>query len=133
MTRPCDMLPPVKGSITRDAALKEMLWFRAGGHAEALLRPADAEDLAMFLAARPRDVAVQVIGVGSNLLVRDGGVPGVVMRLPAAFGKIKPTAPASAPALRHWMPPWLAPPPKLALPAWNSCAVCLARWAERCA
>ena len=89
MTRPCDMLPPVKGSIIRDAALKEMLWFRAGGPAEVLFRPADAEDLAMFLAARPRDLPVQVIGVGSNLLVRDGGVPGVVVRLPAAFGKIE--------------------------------------------
>ena len=89
MTRPCDMLPPVKGSITRDASLKEMLWFRAGGRADALFRPADAEDLAMFLAARPADLQVQVIGVGSNLLVRDGGVPGVVVRLPAAFGKIE--------------------------------------------
>ncbi|HXS06361.1 MAG TPA: UDP-N-acetylmuramate dehydrogenase [Rhizomicrobium sp.] len=89
MTRPCDMLPPVKGSIIRDAALKEMLWFRAGGSADVLFRPADAEDLAMFLAARPRELPVQVIGVGSNLLVRDGGVPGVVVRLPAAFGKIE--------------------------------------------
>jgi UDP-N-acetylmuramate dehydrogenase len=83
------MLPPVKGSIIRDAALKEMLWFRAGGSADVLFRPADAEDLAMFLAARPRELPVQVIGVGSNLLVRDGGVPGVVVRLPAAFGKIE--------------------------------------------
>ena len=73
----------------RDAALKEMLWFRAGGPADALFRPADIDDLAMFLAARPRDLAVQVIGVGSNLLVRDGGVPGAVVRLPAAFGKVE--------------------------------------------
>jgi hypothetical protein len=56
VTRPCDMLPPVKGSIIRDAALKEMLWFRAGGSADVLFRPADAEDLAMFLAARPREL-----------------------------------------------------------------------------
>jgi UDP-N-acetylmuramate dehydrogenase len=84
------MLPPVKGSLVRDASLKEMLWFRAGGPADALFRPADAEDLAMFLAARPGDLSVQVIGVGSNLLVRDGGVPGVVVRLPAAaFGRIE--------------------------------------------
>jgi UDP-N-acetylmuramate dehydrogenase len=89
VTRPCDMLPPVRGSLTRDAALKEMLWFRAGGRADALFRPADPEDLAMFLAARPTDLPVQVIGVGSNLLVRDGGVPGVVVRLPAAFGKVE--------------------------------------------
>jgi UDP-N-acetylmuramate dehydrogenase len=89
VTRPCDMLPPVRGSIARDAGLKEMLWFRAGGPADALFRPADSEDLAMFLAARPTDLPVQVIGVGSNLLVRDGGVPGVVVRLPASFGKIE--------------------------------------------
>ncbi len=89
MTRPCDMLPPVKGSLARDAGLKEMVWFRAGGPADVLFRPADAEDLAMFLAARPADLPVHVIGVGSNLLVRDGGVPGVVVRLPAAFGKIE--------------------------------------------
>jgi UDP-N-acetylmuramate dehydrogenase len=91
VTRPCDMLPPVKGSLARDASLKEMLWFRAGGPADVLFRPADAGDLAMFLAARPRELPVQVIGVGSNLLVRDGGVPGVVVRLPAAFGRIEAT------------------------------------------
>ena len=88
MTRPCDMLPPVRGSIARDASLKELVWFRAGGAADAFFRPADVEDLAMFLAARPRDLAVNVIGVGSNLLVRDGGIPGAVVRLPASFGKI---------------------------------------------
>jgi UDP-N-acetylmuramate dehydrogenase len=82
------MLPPVRGSIARDASLKELVWFRAGGAADAFFRPADAEDLAMFLAARPRDLAVNVIGVGSNLLVRDGGIPGAVVRLPASFGKI---------------------------------------------
>jgi UDP-N-acetylmuramate dehydrogenase len=89
MTRPCDMLPPVRGSLTRGAPLKDLLWFRAGGPAEILFRPADAEDLAMFLAARPANLSVQVIGVGSNLLVRDGGIPGVVVRLPATFGKIE--------------------------------------------
>ena len=89
MTRPCDMLPPVRGSIARDAALKDMMWFRAGGPADVLFRPADVEDLSMFLAARSRDIPVTVIGVGSNLLVRDGGVPGTVVRLPASFGKIE--------------------------------------------
>lgn len=89
MTRPCDMLPPVRGSITRDAALKDMVWFRAGGPADVLFRPADVEDLGMFLAARSRDIPVTVIGVGSNLLVRDGGMPGTVVRLPASFGKIE--------------------------------------------
>ncbi len=89
MTRPCDMLPPVRGTLMRGAALKDLLWFRAGGPAEILFRPADMEDLAMFLAARPANLPVQVIGVGSNLLVRAGGVPGVVVRLPAGFGKIE--------------------------------------------
>ena len=83
------MLPPVRGTVTRDASLKEMVWFRAGGPAGVLFRPVNAEDLAMFLAARPRDLGVQVIGVGSNLLVRDGGIPGAVVRLPGAFGKIE--------------------------------------------
>jgi len=83
------MLPPVRGSIARDAALKDMMWFRAGGPADVLFRPADVEDLGMFLAARSRDIPVTVIGVGSNLLVRDGGVPGTVVRLPASFGKIE--------------------------------------------
>jgi len=89
MTRPCDMLPPVRGSLTMGAALKDLVWFRAGGPAEVLFRPADADDLAAFLAARPADLRVSVIGVGSNLLVRDGGIPGVVVRLSSAFGKIE--------------------------------------------
>ena len=89
MGRPCDMLPPVRGSLVRGAPIKDLVWFRAGGPAEVLFRPADAEDLAAFLAARPQDLRVSVIGVGSNLLVRDGGIPGVVVRLSSAFGKIE--------------------------------------------
>ncbi|HEX2760159.1 MAG TPA: UDP-N-acetylmuramate dehydrogenase, partial [Rhizomicrobium sp.] len=89
MTRPCDMLPPVRGSLTRDAPLKDLVWFRAGGPAEVLFRPADADDLAAFIAARPADLRVSVIGVGSNLLVRDGGIPGAVVRLSSAFGKVE--------------------------------------------
>lgn len=89
MTRPCDMLPPVRGTVVRGAPLKELVWFRAGGPAEVLFRPTDVEDLAGFLAARPAGLGVQVIGVGSNLLIRDGGFPGAVVRLPASFGKIE--------------------------------------------
>ena len=89
MTRPCDMLPPVRGSLTQGAPLKDLVWFRAGGPAEVLFRPADADDLASFLAAKPADLRVSVIGVGSNLLVRDGGIPGAVVRLSSAFGKIE--------------------------------------------
>ena len=86
---PCDMLPPVRGSLVRGAPIKDLVWFRAGGPAEVLFRPADADDLADFLAARREDLRVSVIGVGSNLLVRDGGIPGVVVRLSSAFGKIE--------------------------------------------
>jgi UDP-N-acetylmuramate dehydrogenase len=89
MTRPCDALPPVRGSLTLGAPLKDLVWFRAGGPAEVLFRPADIDDLAAFIAARPADLRVSVIGVGSNLLVRDGGIPGVVVRLSSAFGKIE--------------------------------------------
>ena len=82
-------LPASRGTITRNAALKDVLWFRAGGPAEILFRPADIDDLHAFMAARPRDLPVTIIGVGSNLLVRDGGIPGVVVRLSGAFGKIE--------------------------------------------
>jgi len=88
MTRPCDALPPVRGSYAERAPLKDLVWFRAGGPAEILFRPADADDLATFLYARTPETRVSVVGVGSNLLVRDGGIPGVVIRLPSAFGKI---------------------------------------------
>ncbi|MGD0193000.1 MAG: UDP-N-acetylmuramate dehydrogenase [Rhizomicrobium sp.] len=82
------ILPQVRGAYTEKAALKDLVWFRAGGPAEVLFRPADVDDLRAFLAAKPTGVPVTVIGVGSNLLVRDGGIPGVTIRLPAAFGKI---------------------------------------------
>ena len=88
MTRPCDALPPVRGTYAENAPLKDLVWFRAGGNAEILFRPADADDLATFLSAKNADTRVSVIGVGSNLLVRDGGIPGVVVRLPGAFGKM---------------------------------------------
>ncbi|ABC21749.1 UDP-N-acetylmuramate dehydrogenase [Rhodospirillum rubrum] len=80
-----DRLPAVRGRLSADVALAPVTWFRVGGPAEAMFKPADAQDLADFLAGRPRDVAVRVIGVASNLLVRDGGVPGVVIRLGRAF------------------------------------------------
>src|SRR5580704_8822657 len=89
MSQVCDMLPPVRGTYSYSAPLKDLVWFRAGGAAEILFRPADSEDLATFLAARPDDLRVCVIGVGSNLLVRDGGIPGVTVRLSAGFGKIE--------------------------------------------
>jgi len=87
-SRPCDALPPVRGTYTMGAPLKDLVWFRAGGPAEVLFRPADAQDLATFLAAKPADTRVSVIGVGSNLLIRDGGIPGIVVRLPGSMGKV---------------------------------------------
>jgi len=83
-----DALPPVRGTYAENAPLKDLVWFRAGGNAEILFRPADVDDLASFLAGKDADTRVSVIGVGSNLLVRDGGIPGVVVRLPGVFGKM---------------------------------------------
>jgi UDP-N-acetylmuramate dehydrogenase len=83
-----DRLPPVRGRLTVDAPLAPITWFRVGGAAEIMFRPADPQDLADFLAAKPDDVPVTVIGVASNLLVRDGGVPGVVIRLGRGFAGI---------------------------------------------
>lgn len=78
-------LPRVKGPYQPGAAIKDLTWFRAGGPAEVLYIPPDADDLAAFLKGLPEDVPVTVIGVGSNLLVRDGGVSGVVIRLGRGF------------------------------------------------
>ena len=80
-----DRLPRPRGRLTADAPLGPQTWFRAGGPAEVLFRPADVEDLSAFLAALPADVPVTVLGVASNLLVRDGGVKGVVIRLMRGF------------------------------------------------
>ncbi len=87
-SRPCYALPPVRGTYTENAPLKDLVWFRVGGPAEILFRPTDIEDLATFLYAKPEDLPVTVIGVGSNLLIRDGGIPGVVVRLSGNFGKM---------------------------------------------
>ncbi len=83
-----ERLPRVRGRYTENASLAAITWFRVGGPAEVMFRPADADDLAVFLAARPGDVPVTVLGVGSNVLVRDGGIPGVVVRLGRAFAGI---------------------------------------------
>lgn len=78
-------LPRVRGPYTANAAIRDLTWFRAGGPADVLYIPPDADDLASFLKGCPVDVPVMVIGVGSNLLVRDGGVEGVVIRLGRGF------------------------------------------------
>jgi UDP-N-acetylmuramate dehydrogenase len=81
-------LPPIRGRVQADAPLAPFTWFRAGGHAEFLVRPADTADLAALLAALPSTTPVQVIGAASNLIVRDGGLPGVTIRLARGFSLI---------------------------------------------
>ncbi len=81
-------LPPVRGRLDAMVPLADLTWFRAGGPAEVLFSPADEADLAQFLRATSQDVPVYVIGVGSNLLVRDGGVPGVVIRMGRGFSDL---------------------------------------------
>lgn len=82
-------LPEVRGRYSENAALDRITWLRVGGPAEVMFRPADSDDLAHFFDRKPADVPVIVIGVGSNLLIRDGGVPGVVIRLGRAFAAIQ--------------------------------------------
>jgi len=82
-------LPQVRGKYAPDAPLADQTWFRVGGPAEVLYKPADASDLAHFLAKCPQDVWVTVIGLASNMLIRDGGVPGVVIKLSPDFSHIK--------------------------------------------
>jgi UDP-N-acetylmuramate dehydrogenase len=90
-TRLIDRLPEVRGRMNEGSSLSAVTWFRVGGPADVLFRPADAEDLAQFLKHKPDDVKVTVIGVGSNLLVRDGGIDGVVIRLGRGFAEIRAT------------------------------------------
>src|ERR1700733_2505332 len=82
--------PKLRGRLTADAAIAEATWFRVGGPAEALFSPADEDDLAYVLSALPREIPVTAIGLGSNLIVRDGGVAGLVIRLGGrAFGAVE--------------------------------------------
>lgn len=81
-------LPPISGSVEANASLADFIWFRTGGPAEWLVRPKDRDDLSRFLAALPPEVPLLPVGVGSNLIVRDGGVPGIVIRLPKSFARV---------------------------------------------
>jgi UDP-N-acetylmuramate dehydrogenase len=85
-----DQLPEVRGKLVRDEPLGPFTWFRVGGPADVLFLPQDEDDLAAFLSALDAEVPVTVLGVGSNTLVRDGGVEGVVIRLGKAFAAIAP-------------------------------------------
>lgn len=82
-------LPVVRGTLTPNRLLADLTWLRVGGPADALFQPADEGDLAAFLAALPPDVPVFPMGVGSNLIVRDGGIRAVVVRLGRAFAGVR--------------------------------------------
>jgi UDP-N-acetylmuramate dehydrogenase len=85
--------PRLRGKLTADAPLAPYTWFRVGGPAQALFQPLDEEDLAYFLARLPAEIPVTIIGLGSNLIVRDAGIAGVVIRLGGkAFGAIEAAA-----------------------------------------
>lgn len=82
-------LPAVRGKLRAGAELAKTNWFGVGGRAEVLFRPADEGDLAFFLREKPADLPVTVLGVGSNLIVRDGGLDGVVIRLGGSFAETR--------------------------------------------
>jgi UDP-N-acetylmuramate dehydrogenase len=83
-----EALPPLRGRVQREAPLAPFTWFRVGGRAEALVRPADGDDLAALLRSLPDTVPVRVLGACSNIIVRDGGLRGVVIRLGRGFNAI---------------------------------------------
>lgn len=84
-----ERMPDLRGRLSANVSLADITWFRVGGPAEVLFTPADEADLAYFLKHKPEDLPVFVLGLGSNLLVRDGGVPGVIIRLGRGFADIK--------------------------------------------
>ncbi len=83
-----DRLPPVRGKLLADEALAPFTWFRVGGAADALFLPKDEADLAEFLGKLDPIIPITVLGAASNVIVRDGGIPGVVVRLGPSFGKV---------------------------------------------
>ena len=84
-----DTLPKVRGKLTPNAPLAKLVWFKTGGNADWLFEPADIDDLRDFLSALDRAMPVMALGLGSNMIVRDGGVEGVVVRLGKAFSGVK--------------------------------------------
>ena len=83
-----ERLPPVKGRLKANAMMSDLTWFRVGGPAEVLFTPENENDLVQFLQNLDEDIPVYTVGVGSNLLVRDGGVAGVIIRLGRGFGEL---------------------------------------------
>src|ERR1700738_3586360 len=81
-------MPELRGRLLANQPLAELTWFRVGGPAQLLFMPEDEGDLAHFLAQLPADIDVTTVGLGSNLIVRDGGIPGVVIRLGRGFSAV---------------------------------------------
>ena len=105
----------VRGKLTPDAPLAPLVWFKSGGNAEWLFEPKDEQDLVDFLRGLDPATPVMALGLGSNLIVRDGGVPGVVVRLGKAFAKSDAAAGRAASSSAR-------PPATRASPALSSCA-----------
>ena len=84
-----DRLPSTRGDLEADAPMARYTWFKVGGPADVLFQPADADDLALFLAAKPAKVPVITIGAASNIIIRDGGIEGVVVRIGRGFADIR--------------------------------------------
>ena len=84
-----ETMPELRGRLLANQSLAELTWFRVGGPAQVLFMPEDERDLAYLLARLPSEIPVTVVGLGSNLIVRDGGVQGVVIRLGRGFSEIK--------------------------------------------
>ena len=96
-------LPQVRGKITENRMLADLTWLRVGGPADYLYQPADVEDLQDFLRQLPEDIAVFPMGVGSNLIIRDGGLRAVVVRLGRGFNGISTEGIWLLRAQRPWM------------------------------
>ena len=128
-------MPELRGRLLANQSLAELTWFRVGGPAQVLFTPEDEADLAYFLAHLPDEIPVTVVGVGSNLIVRDGGVPGVVIRLGRGFGEVDDRAGRARPRRRRGARPARsrAPRRRPASPGSNSCSAFRARSAARCA
>src|ERR1700752_4352985 len=82
-------MPDLRGRLMANQPIAELTWFRVGGPAQILFMPEDEADLSYFLSNLPPEIAITVVGLGSNLIVRDGGMPGVVVRLGRGFNDIE--------------------------------------------
>ena len=96
---PLEWASSLKGRLTEGRQLADLTWLRVGGPAEIFYQPADLDDLCQFMKVVPHNVPVFPMGVGSNLIVRDGGMAGVVLRLGRAFAEIRVEGPRDFPAI----------------------------------